>query len=368
MSKHRLFIRNMEAVSYLEDFLIAAVVAILGIRLYLQLTGYPKIATGTLHIAHMLWGGLLMLAAIIILLSFLSKTSHHLGAIIGGLGFGTFIDEVGKFVTQDNDYFFEPAVALMYVAFILIILSIRAIHRKDRAYSKEEYLMNALRNMEEVVLHDLDPKERERTLNFLERSDPNHPMVASLKGVLQKARVVAIPAPNPWARVKQFLSDFYYRIVKFPGFATVLVLFFLFQMVVKLGYAFVLVFFWGLGWEQITYLGTFEHISERLENLTVIEWGELGSSFLSSAFVLLGVWHMRRSRLLAYRFFERSVIVTIFLTQVFVFYKDQFAALVGLFFHILMLMALRYMIERERLQETGIGSAAGDSTPENLIT
>lgn len=351
MRRHRLFIRNMEAVSYLEDFLIAAVAVILGIRLYLQLTGYPKIATGTLHIAHMLWGGLLMLAAIVILLSFLSKTSHHLAAIVGGLGFGTFIDEVGKFVTQDNDYFFAPAVALMYVAFILIILSIRAIHRKDRAYSREEYLMNALRNMEEVVLHDLDAKAKERTLSFLEKSDPNHPMVPSLQALLGSTEVVALPRPNPLVRMKQFLSDAYYRIVKLPGFATVLVLFFLFQMIVKLGYAFVLVFLWGLGWEQITYVVTFEYISERLEYLSVAEWGELGSSFLSSAFVILGVWHMRRSRLLAYRFFERSVIVTIFLTQVFVFYKDQFTALLGLLLHILLLMALRYMIERERLQE-----------------
>lgn len=350
MKRHRLFIRNFDAVSYLEDFVIAAVVAILGIRLYLQLTGYPKLATGTLHIAHMLWGGLLMLAAIILLISFLSKASHHFGAIIGGLGFGTFIDEIGKFVTQDNNYFYAPAVALMYITFVLIVLSIRTIHRTDRAYSKEEYLMNALRNLEEVVLHDLDPKEKERTLSFLDRSDPGHPLVPKLRELLERTRLVALPQPHLFTRVKQFLSDTYYRVVRLPMFSPVLILFFLFQMIVKLGYALVLVFLWGLGWEQITRVATFDYIAQRLETLSVVEWAELGSSFLSSAFILLGAWNMRRSRLQAYRFFERSVIITIFLTQVFVFYKDQFGALLGLFFNILLLMALRYMIERERMQ------------------
>jgi hypothetical protein len=35
-----------------------AVVAVLLTRLYLNLTGFPHIGAGGLHIAHLLWGGL----------------------------------------------------------------------------------------------------------------------------------------------------------------------------------------------------------------------------------------------------------------------------------------------------------------------
>jgi len=55
MRHPRAFIRNLDADVHLEIFLVAAVAAILGIRLYLKLAGYPQLGGGSLHIAHMLW-------------------------------------------------------------------------------------------------------------------------------------------------------------------------------------------------------------------------------------------------------------------------------------------------------------------------
>ena len=347
MARAVVFIRNFEAGTYLESFLVAAIASLLAIRLFLQLTGYPQIGGGGLHIAHMLWGGLLMLASIIILLSFLGKAAVRLAAILGGVGFGTFIDEVGKFVTSDNNYFYQPAVALIYVTFVLIYLAMRAIQTKQN-YSPQEYLVNALRETGEAALHDLDEEERRRSLLYLERSAPDNPLVAALRDSL--ARTTAVPVlANPWqlTRIKLLIKSLYHYVSGFRWFPLVVVGFFVAQLIINVVYAFVLVFFVGLGWEDILDVRVLGRVAERMKNLSFIDSAEIGSSLLSGFFVLCGVIRIRRSKLLAFRMFERSILVSIFLTQVFAFYKEQFSALLGLFLNIAVLVALRFMIERE---------------------
>jgi hypothetical protein len=346
------FIRNMKAWDLLETFLVAAVTAVLVIRLFLSLTGYPQLHGRGLHIAHLLWGGLLMLAAIVILLSFLNDTANHLAAIVGGVGFGMFIDEIGKFVTSDNDYFFQPAVALIYVIFILTFLAMRTIHTR-KAYTPTEYLLNALRELEHVVLHNLDEEEKHRALQFLARSDPRHPLVAPLTRLLARAASQPSPRPRLLTRLKHRLRAWYGGLVRLPGFSLALTLFFVTQLVLSCLEAVVLVFFLGLGWEHLLDVRVLGRVAERMQHLSFIDSAQLASSFFSGVFIVCGILRLRRWRLAAYRLFERAMLVSIFLTQVFHFYKAQFAALLGLGVNILILVALRYMIEQERASESG---------------
>jgi MFS family permease len=106
-------------------------------------------------------------------------------------------------------------------------------------------------------------------------------------------------------------------------------------------------------------------VAEQMLHLSAFDWAGISFSLLSAFFVLCGVIFLRRSRLFAYRMFERSILVSIFLSQVFAFYKEQFSALVGLLFNIIILLALRFMIEREKtaaaLASEGIETAASDS-------
>ena len=59
--------RNAIGPTSAEAFVIIAIATILLTRLYLQLTGYPQIGGGDLHIAHALWGGTLMMLALLLL-------------------------------------------------------------------------------------------------------------------------------------------------------------------------------------------------------------------------------------------------------------------------------------------------------------
>src|SRR5262249_62232478 len=115
----------------------------------------------------MLWGGLMMAAAILLLVSYLDRGSVEFAAILGGIGFGTFIAEVGKFVTRDNDYFFQPSIAVIYVAFILVFLAARAIHRRG-AYAPAEYQANAFRILTESSVRGLDSERRAEALEDFE--------------------------------------------------------------------------------------------------------------------------------------------------------------------------------------------------------
>ena len=123
---HRLRFARSAAIEFgslHETLLISSIATILVIRTQLWLTNYPQLGGGGLHIAHLLWGGLFMLLAIGLLLTFLGRHVRRAAAIIGGIGFGFFVDELGKFVTGDNNYFYRPAASLIYLIFVGLFFS-----------------------------------------------------------------------------------------------------------------------------------------------------------------------------------------------------------------------------------------------------
>ena len=164
----KIIIFNIESSRLLEIFIVSAISTILAIRVFLELTGYPQLGSGGFHIAHMLWGGLLMLISIFILLTSLSYESKPFASFLGGIGFGAFIDELGKFITQDNNYFFQPTIAMLYIIFILLYMVFRYL-AKERKYSDEELIINSLELLKEAVVKDLDEEEKQRALFLLSK-------------------------------------------------------------------------------------------------------------------------------------------------------------------------------------------------------
>ncbi len=111
--------------------IVSFVVAVVGTRWFLQATGYPQVGGGELHIAHMLWGGLALVIAALLGLVVSASWVPAVMAILTGAGTGLFIDEVGKFITASNDYFYPLAAPLIYglvLALALVFLLVR--HRE----------------------------------------------------------------------------------------------------------------------------------------------------------------------------------------------------------------------------------------------
>ncbi len=136
-------------------------------RLFLEVTGYPQLGGGELHIAHVLWGGLLLFVAALLPLTFANRWVYRWGAVLAGVGVGLFIDEVGKFITQTNDYFHPAAAPIIYAFFLVTVLVYWRIRRPPRRSARAE-LYRALDSLEELLDHDLQPEERARLTRRLQ--------------------------------------------------------------------------------------------------------------------------------------------------------------------------------------------------------
>ncbi|MDD5556593.1 MAG: hypothetical protein PHN82_04990 [bacterium] len=330
------FFRNIDFDDLLERFFVAAVLAILGIRFFLHLTGYPQLGGRGLHIAHMLWGGLMMLAAIVLLLVTLDRGTRRFAALLGGLGFGTFIDELGKFITSDNDYFFKPTVALIYIIFISLFLAFRALRRYG-GFSREEFLVNGIEILKEAAAGRMTADDRERALRFLRLADPSSPITAAAAACLVRLRAAPPEEPGLAARLKASVRALYARLARRPWFARAVTACFVVEAAA--GAAMLLAF---VAWVRDG------RTAALLPSPSATEGMSLAASALSAVFIVLGVVRLRRSRLAAYEMFKKALLVSIFFSRVFAFYEHQFQAFYGLVADILLLLAINYLIAEEK--------------------
>jgi hypothetical protein len=157
-SQRRVPVRD-GAERYLMLTIVAFVVAVVGTRWYLQATGYPQVGGGELHIAHMLWGGLLLVVAALLPLILAAGWALTASAILAGAGTGLFIDEVGKFITASNDYFYPLAAPLIYGLLLALVLLFIVVRRRPDA-APAVVRPTAVSRWEEVHL----PRRRYRRL------------------------------------------------------------------------------------------------------------------------------------------------------------------------------------------------------------
>src|SRR5439155_21173868 len=202
--RRMLIVRVANVGVWFELFCITAVATFLVTRAFLALAGYPQLGGSSVHVAHVLWGGLGMAAAVVLLLVSLSRRAKPVAALLGGAGFGLFIDEIGKFLTRDDDYFFRPSIAIIYIVFVGLFMIVRT-RLSVRGLDDEERLANVLWWTGDLALGDLDPAERAHALRFLEPLDPRDLRVVALRALLARPGLVPLPAPTPRRRLRRWI-------------------------------------------------------------------------------------------------------------------------------------------------------------------
>jgi hypothetical protein len=351
--------RNADFGELQETFIISAVATILVIRTQLWLTNYPQLGGHGLHIAHLLYGGIFMVLAIGILVTLLGRSPRFPAAVLGGVGFGFFIDELGKFITSDNNYFFEPAAALIYLIFIGLFLLTRSFQR-HRGLSPAEKLSNAIDLIGEAARHDFDVNEKRRALEFLEGADPSHPLVGPVRRLIVDLEAIPAQAPSRITRVARAVRDRYWRVVDTRWFRSAIVWIFALWALLSAAAIFELVFSLGL------HVGGAHRGfgSDSISHLSFINIASLCTNAVSVVLVLLGLRDWRKGdRLAAYHLFDRALLVSIFLTRVFSFVESQFGAVFGVALDLLLLATIRYAAQQERRRER-VAAAPAPATPE----
>jgi hypothetical protein len=218
MNKHAQRIRrpvgNQHAPGYVLLMLLAFGVTVVGTRLFLEVTGYPQIGNATFHIAHALWGGLLLAVGALLTLVYINRWVFTIAAILAGAGVGLFIDEIGKFITRDLDYFFPLAAPIIYVSFLItVFVYLRIRHSRDAGPRAEMYAV--LEDIQEILDDDLNISERDAMIRRLEaiRTQAERADLAalaeSLLGFARSDAVRVVPDHfGPAGRAIRWLTDF----------------------------------------------------------------------------------------------------------------------------------------------------------------
>ncbi|MDX9865379.1 MAG: hypothetical protein RBT34_11305, partial [Anaerolineaceae bacterium] len=160
-------VQRKRAEMYLLAMLVCFGLSVALTRLFLELSGYPQLGNSELHIAHVLWGGLLLFAGVLVLLMFANPWAAYMGAVLGGVGMGLFMDEVGKFITQNNDYFYPWAAPIIYAFFLLTVIIYLRVNR-NQPDDPRSAMYHALDLLSEVLDHDLEAAEKAELIGHLQ--------------------------------------------------------------------------------------------------------------------------------------------------------------------------------------------------------
>ena len=216
-----------------------------------------------------------------------------------------------------------------------------------RALSQHEYLVNAADAVTEAARRGLDAKQKRRAIELLDRADPADPLTGALRELLERLETTPERESSVLGRLAESTRDTYERLVERPRFVWLIGGVFVIWALISLLTLGSLALALGL---ELGGTGGPVGITEVVgDEVSFINIATLVSSLVAGALVIVGVWWLHRGRRLeAYEWFDRALLVQIFIGQTFTFVESQFSAAFGLAFDILLLITIRMMIRGER--------------------
>jgi hypothetical protein len=321
-------------------------VTVIGVRFFLQLTGFPQIGNSVLHIAHALWGGLLLFVAVLLPLAFANRWAIEASALLSGIGIGLFIDEVGKFITQTNDYFFPPALPFIYGFFLLTVLVYLYFRRSRQEEDPRRAMYHALAGLQDVLDGDLDTAEAARihTQLAVARENGSKEIVSLAKAIssyLEQEKRQIVPAKaGYWNHTTRRMDVFAARVGRRRHHVVISAILILWTLV-------------AIGFVVILILDP-----PSLEN-QVVQWRGALIAIQALVGVLLvaadAAWFSGRESL-GLRFAIVGTLLSLVALQTIYFYLSQFQAITATLLQLLFLLTLldyrnRYVSDRHKVND-----------------
>lgn len=311
-----------------------AVVTILVIRAFLAITNYPQLGSDSLHIAHMLWGGLFLLVAMIIVLYFHGHRAKIIGSLLSGIGFGFFIDELGKFITADNDYFYHPTPMLIYIFFVFLWATLNWLDNYAPVTKRQKYI-------------DMLTRLRDASINGMTKSDKilinQYAKELNINGEQLKSMLIFSKTYSPKYNQSNVQKNVHSLVVKVRKFI---------NKILKNNYTKYLVTLLSVIYAVLCVLLIISQLDNifglNINNVTsvpiIISLGIVLSSAVSFFMLSYGIiaGYNNYNNLLVG--FKRALLINIFITQVFLFYTNQFTATFGLVLAILLLFFINTIL------------------------
>jgi hypothetical protein len=351
--RKRRLVRRYYAERYLLVTIISFAFSVSITRFFLELTGYPQIGGSELHIAHVLWGGVLLFIGGLFPLIFVNKRAFDLSAFFSGVGVGLFIDEVGKFISRSNDYFFPAAAPIIYIFFLLTLLVFILVRRSRADVGLRATLYHVIEQFEEILEGDLSALERDRMLRSIQQAlhDKQDPALTSLGNdliaYLQSQEDNLVPhQPDFLEKISDDYLHFEARVFNHTHFyrslmiawgvwgivALIHPLFALLSAQTKMNFSGI----WGS-----LFISDLLLISPDISISGVIRLaGEALGGLLLILAVVLGIRGLKRP---AIALAMLSLLLTTLVVNIFIFYFDQFSSIFYAFMQLILLaVTVRY--------------------------